>query len=125
MGQKTVLLVEDNPDIRGILSVYLRHHGFRVSDTADGESALRLAKRENPTVILLDIVIEGLDGWTVARQLKENGETRDIPIIALTAHALPEHEQRAREVGCDSYLSKPISPVKVLEEIRRLVPSDA
>ncbi len=125
MDQKTVLLVEDNLDNRAIFTVYLRHHGFRVADTASGEVALELARQESPDIIVLDISIEGIDGWTVARRLKGSGETRGIPIIALTAHALPEHEERAREVGCDSYLAKPITPVKVLEEIRRLLPTES
>lgn len=125
MDRKTILLVEDNLDNRAIFTVYLRHHGFHVTDTASGETALELARRERPDIIILDISIEGIDGWTVARRLKESGETRGIPIIALTAHALPEHEERAREVGCDSYLAKPVAPAKVLEEIRRLLPTEA
>lgn len=124
MDPKTVLLVEDNSDNRAIYTIYLEHFGFRVAAAASGQDALELA-RDGPDVILLDISLPGLDGWTVARLLKEDDRTKAIPIIALTAHALPEHRARAREVGCDGYLAKPVSPKRVLEEIRRVIRVDA
>lgn len=122
MTKTTVLLVEDNHDNREIYRTYLRFHGYRVTDTANGTEALEIAVRDRPDLVLLDLSIPGMDGLTLARHLKENPDTGGIPVIALTAHALPEHRERAREVGCDGYLTKPISPSKVLEEIRRLLP---
>lgn len=121
MSQTTVLLVEDNPDNRDIYTTYLEFHGYRVTGTANGHDALELAQKERPDLVLLDISIPGMDGWTLTRRLKDDAETNGIPVIALTAHALPEHRERAREAGCDAYLTKPISPGKVLEEIRRLL----
>ena len=116
---KRVLLVEDNLDNRTIYSTILRHEGFEVLTAVSGEEALEKAGAGSPDVILLDISIPGVDGWTVATRLKEGEGTRHIPIIAVTAHALPEHEERAREVGCDGYLAKPVSPLRVLEEVLR------
>lgn len=118
-GSKRVLLVEDNLDNRTIYSTILRHEGFEVLTAVSGEEALEKAAGEAPDVILLDISIPGVDGWTVATRLKNGEETREIPIIAVTAHALAEHEERAREVGCDGYLAKPVSPMRVLEEVLR------
>ncbi|MGH7542181.1 MAG: response regulator, partial [Gemmatimonadota bacterium] len=99
----------------------LSHFDFHVLDAVSGEEALQKVAIERPDIILLDISIPGIDGWTVASRLKDADETRDIPIIALTAHALPEHEERAREVGCDGYLAKPVGLHRMLEEIRRFV----
>lgn len=121
---KTVLLVEDNLDNRTIYSTILRHHGFQVTDAVSGEEALERAAEDRPDVILLDISIPGLDGWSVASRLKQERGTRDIPIIAVTAHALAEHEERAREVGFDGYLAKPVSPLRVLEEVQRFTGAD-
>lgn len=124
MNGQMVLLVEDNLDNRIIYSTILRHHGFRVVDAVTGHEALDKAADERPDVILLDISIPGIDGWQVARHLKSSPETRDVPIIAVTAHALAEHEERARDVGCDGYLAKPVSPGRVLEEVRRFMKGD-
>lgn len=120
-GRKTVLLVEDNPDNREIYAAILAHCDFDVRYAVSGEEALREVASARPDVILLDISIPGIDGWTVASRLKDADETCDIPIIALTAHALAEHEERAREVGCDGYLAKPVGLQRMLEEIRRFV----
>lgn len=122
--EKVVLLVEDNLDNRIIYSTILRHHGFKVVDAVTGEEALQKVAGERPDIILLDISIPGIDGWRVAERLKASPETREVPIIAVTAHALAEHEERARDVGCDGYLAKPVSPMRVLEEVRRFAGSD-
>lgn len=122
MKKAMVLLVEDNHDNREIYRTYLRFHGYQVTDTANGTEALEIAVRDRPDLVLLDLSIPGMDGITLTRHLKDSPDTGAIPVIALTAHALPEHRERAREAGCDGYLTKPISPSKVLEEIRRLLP---
>lgn len=121
MRATRVLLVEDNNDNRTIYVTYLEHHGYTVIDTANGRDALELALREKPDIVLLDISIPGMDGWTLTRRLKESSETGHIPVIALTAHSLPEHRERARQVGCDAYLAKPVEPNRVLKEIQRLL----
>lgn len=118
---ETVLLVEDNDENREIYSTMLSHYGFDVTHAVAGDEALRIARDLLPSVILLDISIPRIDGWEVARQLRADRTTRDSIIIALTAHALPADHQKAREVGCDSYLAKPVRPRRVLEEIRDLL----
>lgn len=120
----TVLLVEDNPENREIYATFLRHHGYEVLEVEDGREALRVAEEATPDLILLDISLPGLDGWGVAERLKDGASTREIPVIALTAHALPEDYDRARELGCDAYLPKPVRPQRVAEEVRRIVDAD-
>lgn len=114
-----ILLVEDNPDSRVILRTYLEHLGHEVLEAHDGEEAIRRARDGSPDVILMDVSIPRIDGWEATRILKADPETSAIPIIALTAQALRPARDRAREVGCDGYLAKPISPRRVAEEVHR------
>ncbi len=114
----TVLLVEDNPHNRKIFSGMLTHSGFQVVEAEDGHQALAAVAKALPDLILMDLSIPGVDGWEVTRRLKADPRTRAVPIIALTAHAMRGDEERARAAGCDGYLSKPISPKKVVEEVR-------
>lgn len=115
----TILLVEDNLHNRRIFQGVLTHAGFRVVEAEDGGKALAAVERERPDLILMDLSIPVIDGWECTRRLKANPETRAIPIIALTAHAMRGDEQRARDAGCDGYLPKPISPRRVVEEVKR------
>ena len=107
---RTVLIVEDNEDNRIVYSTILRHHGFRVSEALDGEEGIAKARRELPDIILMDISIPFIDGWEVTQTLKREAATSHIPVIALTAHAMPGDRERAMEVGCDGYLAKPCEP---------------
>ena len=116
---KTVLLVEDNPHNRKIFSGMLTHSGFRVREAENGEIALKSVAEERPDIILMDLSIPGVDGWECTRRLKADPGTAKIPIIALTAHAMRGDEERARAAGCDGYLSKPISPKLVVEEVKK------
>jgi CheY-like chemotaxis protein len=122
---QTLLLVEDNEDNRIIYSTVLRHLGYQVLEAQDGVQAVALARSEHPDLILMDISIPHIDGWEATRQLKGDEATAGIPIVALTAHALPEDRERAREVGCDGYLTKPVEPTRVIEEVRRFLRSGA
>jgi len=116
-----VLLVEDNEDNRTIYSTVLRHLGFQVIEAVDGVEAVALARSERPDLILMDISIPRMDGWEATRVLREDPSTRDIPIIALTAHALADDRKRATEVGFTSYLTKPVEPNAVVAEVRRWI----
>jgi len=118
---RTVLIVEDNEDNRIVYSTILRHHGFRVTEALDGQEGIAKARRELPDLILMDISIPLIDGWEVTRMLKQEDATRHIPVIALTAHAMPGDRERAIEVGCDGYLAKPCEPRAVLAEVNRLI----
>jgi CheY-like chemotaxis protein len=116
-----LLLVEDNEDNRTIYATVLRHLGYQVIEAQDGVQAVALARSEHPDLILMDISIPGMDGWEATRVLKGDPSTRDIPIVALTAHALSDDRERAAEVGFSSYLAKPVEPRTVVAEVRRWI----
>lgn len=118
---RTVLIVEDNEDNRIVYSTILRHHGFQVSEALDGAEGMAKARRELPDLILMDISIPILDGWEVTERLKHEDATSHIPVIALTAHAMPGDRDRALAAGCDGYLAKPCEPRAVLAEVNRLI----
>jgi CheY-like chemotaxis protein len=117
IGQ-TVLLVEDDEDNRIIYATVLRHVGYEVIEALDGMQAIALARSVQPDLILMDISIPGIDGWDATRILRQDPETSAIPIIALTAHALPGDREKAMQLGFASYLSKPVEPSTVVAEVR-------
>ena len=116
-----ILVVEDDPDNRRIVVKVLAVDGYTTLEAGDGESAIALARREHPDAILMDLAMPGVDGWEAARRLKADPETADIPIVALTAFALRGDEDRAREAGCDAYLSKPCRPQAIRDVVARIV----
>jgi CheY-like chemotaxis protein len=116
-----ILLAEDNEDNRTIYRTILEHSGYTVVEAQDGEAAVRLAATEHPDLILLDISMPLLDGWEAARQIRDNPDIAQVPIVALTAHALQQDRAKAIAEGFDSYLAKPVEPRRVVEEVRRLL----
>lgn len=114
-----VLVVDDVAHGRDICSEYLEFRGFRVATAADGQEALDKAFELLPDVILMDLSLPKIDGWEATRRLKQDDRTRDIPVIALTAHALVSHHEKAREVGCDSVVTKPVLPRDLEAEVRK------
>ena len=114
----TVFLVDDDIHNQKIFETVLRHSGFAVRQAGNGEEALREARTHHPDLILMDLSIPVIDGWECTRQLKADETTRSIIILALTAHAMHGDEERALAAGCDGYLSKPISPRKLVEEVK-------
>ena len=112
-----LLLVEDNEMNRDMLSRRLEKRGYTVALAVDGGQGVALAKSELPDLILMDMSLPVIDGWEATRQLKADEATRHIPIIALTAHAMANDEQRAREAGCDDFDTKPIELPRLLEKI--------
>ena len=118
---KRILVAEDDPDSRSIVVKTLTLEGYETLEAADGRSVLALARRERPDLIVMDLAMPGMDGWEASRRLKADPETADIPIIALTAFALRGDEERAREVGCDGYLSKPCRPRTLREVVSRFL----
>ena len=118
---QTVLLVEDDEDNRIVYTTMLEHFGFRVVQAGDGEAAITLAHDERPDIVIMDISIPGIDGWAVTARLGEDLATRGTPVVAVTAHAHPRHRERARELGCAGYLTKPCEPHRLLAEIRRII----
>ena len=116
-----VLIVDDNVDAREMYAIYLEHAGFRAAEADDGETAIAFARRDKPAVILMDATMPRLDGWEAARRLKDDPETKDIPLIMLTAHAFTEHRERAAQVGADAFLAKPVLPDQLALEIRKVL----
>jgi CheY-like chemotaxis protein len=121
---KTVLLVEDNEDNRTVYRTILEHFGYGVIEARNGEDGVRMAREGQPALILMDISIPLIDGWEATRILKNDPATSEIPIIALTAHALATDRAKAQEVGCDGYLAKPCEPRRVVSEVERFLGSD-
>ena len=116
-----VLLVEDNELNRDMLSRRLERKGFEVVLAVDGIQGVALARSEAPDLILMDMSLPVLDGWEATRQLKKTAETRAIPIIALTAHAMAGDREKALEAGCDDYDTKPIELPRLLGKIDALL----
>jgi CheY-like chemotaxis protein len=114
----TVLLVEDNEDNLLIYSTILRHSGYTVVEARDGQAGIDAARKEHPGLILMDVSIPIIDGLEATRRLKAADDTKDIPIIALTAHALASDQQKALEAGCDAYIAKPAEPRAVVAAVR-------
>ena len=116
-----VLVVDDVQDNRELYVEYLSAVGFRAVGAADGRSAIETAKKLRPGVILMDMSLPGLDGWTATETLKRDPATRDIVIIAVTGHAEPAFRERAERVGCDFFLPKPVVPEELRDHIIRLL----
>jgi two-component system cell cycle response regulator DivK len=116
-----VLVVEDNSDSRIIMQAWLEHAGYRVLLADDGAEAVAAARGKRPAVILMDLDLPVMDGCAAASAIKADATTAAIPIIALTALALPEDEQRARRLGVNAYLAKPASLSRVLQEMERVL----
>lgn len=115
-----VLIVEDDENTRAAYRAILELAGWTVDEATGGAEALRLADLEPPRLALVDISIPGIDGWETTRRLKAGPATGGVSVIAITGHALDADRRRAREVGCDAYLVKPIAPRQLLAEIERL-----
>jgi two-component system cell cycle response regulator DivK len=116
-----LLYVEDNEMNRDMLSRRLQRRGFEVLIAADGEQGVSLAAAEQPDLILMDMNLPVVDGWEATRRLKAAPETRRIPIIGLTAHAMAADRDRCLEAGCDDYDTKPVELTRLLEKIERLL----
>ncbi len=120
-----VLLVEDNEESREGLSRYLRRNGYEILLAVDGRQAVDVARAAVPDLILIDLNLPVLDGWEATRQLKSGSETRGIPVIALTAHAMAGDRERALEAGCDDYDTKSIEFPRLLIKIESLLEKKA
>ena len=117
----TILLVEDNEMNRDMLSRRLQRKGHEVLIALDGLQGVELARSHNPDLILMDMSLPVLDGWQATQQLKATPETNNIPIIALTAHAMAGDREKCLEVGCDDYDTKPVEFSRLLSKIQALL----
>jgi CheY-like chemotaxis protein len=124
MSMPKILYVEDNEDNVYMLSSRLTRRGYEVIIANDGAEALEAARRASPSLILMDLSLPVMDGWEATRRLKADKETKRIPIIALSAHAMAGDRERAMAAGCDDYDTKPIDFSRLLEKIRNLLPGE-
>jgi CheY-like chemotaxis protein len=116
-----VLLVEDSEESRDGLARHLRRKGYETLIAVDGGQGVEVARAEAPDLILMDMSLPVLDGWEATRKLKAAPETRGIPVIALTAHAMASDREKALEAGCDDYDTKPVEFARLLAKIQSLL----
>ncbi|HEV8251312.1 MAG TPA: response regulator [Gaiellaceae bacterium] len=116
-----VLVIDDEAPIRLLCRVNLEAEGMTVLEAKDGPSGVAKAKEEHPDVILLDVMMPGLDGWRVAEELLEDGNTREIPIVFLTARAEFRDRARGLDIGGVDYITKPFNPVELAPLVRGLL----
>jgi two-component system response regulator ResD len=117
MGE-LILVVEDEPKIREIVRAYLQRDGFSVEEAGDGEEALRKAREANPQLVILDLMLPGVDGWEVCRQIRK---TSDVPIIMLTARGEEADRVAGLELGADDYVPKPFSPRELVARVKAVL----
>ena len=116
-----VLVVEDYQDAREMYAAYLQFSGYRVAEATNGIEAIEQANELMPDIILMDLALPKMDGWEATRRLKADEQTRHIPIVALTGHALAGHAEGARQAGCDAFVTKPCLPDALVTEIERML----
>ena len=116
-----ILYVEDNPDNDYMLTRRLKKKGFELIIAGDGQEGIDKAIEENPDLILMDLSLPTMDGWTATAKIKEIEQVKDIPIIALSAHAMPEHRDRAIKAGCSDYDTKPVDIKRLLSKIEQYI----
>ncbi|MFO7737876.1 MAG: response regulator [Desulfatiglandaceae bacterium] len=115
---KKILVVED-VDFNRDLLVQLLEDDYEVIEAANGQEGVKLAERERPDLILMDLSLPVMDGWEATRQLKANDNLRSTPVIALTAHAMKGDEEKALAAGCDDYLVKPLDEDELIAKIQK------
>ncbi|MBJ7259131.1 MAG: response regulator [Chthoniobacterales bacterium] len=117
-----ILIVEDNEMNRDMLSRRLERRGFAISIAVDGQQGVDMARSEKPDLILMDMSLPVMDGWTATQTIKADAELAKIPVIALTAHAMAGDREKAMAAGCDDYDTKPIELPRLLEKIGKFIP---
>jgi len=118
-----ILIVEDNEMNRDMLSRRLERKGFTIIMAVDGQQGVDMARSERPDLVLMDMSLPVMDGWTATRTIKEDSELQTIPVIALTAHAMEGDREKAMAAGCDDYDTKPIELPRLLEKIGKFLPN--
>ncbi len=118
---KRVLVVEDDPTIMSLIVILLEREGYGVIQAASAEEGLSLAAEQAPNLVLMDVALPGMDGLEATRLLKSRETTSRIPVVALTAQAMKQDEERASLAGCDGFIVKPISTRQFLGEVARFL----
>jgi CheY-like chemotaxis protein len=122
MENHHILIVEDEESLLKLESILLSSKGYRVTGVRDGLAALSEIEKSRPDLILLDIMMPGIDGFEVCRRIKENPDTKEIPIVMLTAKKSAADQARGAEVGADAYITKPFKSLKIIDVITGLLP---
>ncbi len=120
--QAKILIVDDNEDNRELVSKVLRIRGYIVVEAVDGRTAIRMAQEEMPDLILMDISLPDIDGYEATRTIKSMEGLEDVPVVALTAHAMKGDREKALEAGCDGYISKPIDIHSFPDQVGSFLP---
>ena len=115
----SILLIEDNEQNRYLVTFLLAQHGYEVHAASDGVRGIEAARTFVPLLILLDIQLPGMDGYAVARALRQNVALQAVPIVAVTSYAMPGDREKALEAGCTGYIEKPINPDTFVAEVER------
>jgi two-component system, cell cycle response regulator DivK len=116
-----ILVVDDTKDTRELFVEFLRLAGFEADQAESGTEALRKATALRPAAIVMDLEMPDMDGWEATRRLKADKQTRDIPVVALSAHVMEGARKKATEAGCSGFLPKPCYPTQVSEELHRVL----
>jgi two-component system, cell cycle response regulator DivK len=120
MARKKILVVDDTEWNRDLI-VQLLEDEYTILQAVDGAEGVSKAQQENPDLILMDLGMPVMDGWEATRKIKANGETKHIPVIAVTSHAMVGDEITAREAGCDDYIAKPVDENELMQKVKRFL----
>jgi two-component system, cell cycle response regulator DivK len=116
-----ILIVDDFQDNREMYAEYFTFSGFHVEEAGNGQEALDKAFDLLPDLIIMDLSLPGMDGWEATRRLKKDERTKNIPVVALTGHALAGHSKGAKEAGCDAFITKPCLPDVLVAEVKKIL----
>lgn len=119
-----ILIIEDNEQNMYLVNFILEKHGYEVVQAWRGDTGIQLAKEEKPDLILLDIQLPSMDGYTVARELRKLDTMKETPIVAVTSYAMPGDREQAIQAGCSGYIEKPINPETFMGEVRHFLTRD-
>ena len=118
---KSILIVEDNLSHIELLEDLFQPLGYNTMGVTNGETALNIIRNNPPDLILMDIQLPGMDGYTITKKIKQDPQTKNIPVIAVTAYALKEDEKKALKAGCDEYMSKPIDTHAIVTMVEKFI----
>jgi two-component system cell cycle response regulator DivK len=121
MGKTRILIMEDDDDTQGMVRFLLEYKGYDVLLAKDGKHGLEIARQEKPDLILLDLAMPEMDGWSVAHILKEDPGTKTIPVIAVTAYTMSSDRRKALNAGCDGFIGKPMNVPEFIAEVEKFL----
>ncbi|NOY98047.1 MAG: response regulator [Chloroflexi bacterium] len=121
MSKGRILIVEDNFDNLALVRFLLEHADYEVLAAQNGRDGLAVARKERPDLVLMDLSLPKMDGWSATKAIKSDPKTAHIPLLALTAHTLPEDRRRAMQAGCDGYISKPIDIATFVDVVAQAI----